>query len=844
MASVSQHIPNYLGCISDQPDELKTPGQVKDALNVFPDVTFGLMKRPALRYLAELDTPLDGEWFDYFRDDPQDGREEYIGKVGENGQVFMWNAIDGSPVEVCYSTTPVFRFPSLSRIDKGDLDCNPSSYPTYLQHTERHQLQFTTVNDFTFIANREKIPTLGPVANDVPSFYEGFVEVRVVAYGRNYTLEFFNEDRSSIGKPNYPSPTSGNNSISADTILDDLKGDIEGLGFTVTKIGNGLYIRRDTAFTIETPEAQLLNVLSPNEEDNESGNISKFTLINDVSQLPLQCKHGFLVKVENSIQNTDDIYLKFRGNFDRDGEGAWEETVRPGLRNTFDDTTMPWQIVREFDDATGDILFVVSPVDWDPRVVGDEQTNPRPSFIAAPDADDNTGTPINKVLFYRNRLTFLSNENVIMSRASDFFNLWIKSALSTSPVDPIDIAVSNTYASYLTDGIVVSTGLILFSEFQQFLLRTENDQLTPDFIKVSTLASYDYNIETKPIQMGTSIGFLSEGGTSSRFYEMTNVFNDAEPDVVEQSKVINRRFPAGLDMIADSRENGLITFAEYDKDYLWCFRYFNTGQNRIQSSWFRWDLIGSVYYHTIIGDRYYVVSEKDGSVYLNVCDLKDRLSAQSLDGQDFDYRVHLDYYNEVPASDISTVKNRKGRVLSSSFPLTIPHFSDKNLVAFSLADDDYRGASVPITADMIDNGTVTLDGDWSVDSLAVGYTYDMQVRLPTFYVQKNEQGAWKSELASSLTVHRLLLSFGSVGLYNTTVERLGKDNYEVEYESTPMDFYEADRIPYLPGKMQYTPIYEKNKNFSVLISSSHPGPATIHSCTWEGDYTSRYYKRG
>ena len=78
--------------------------------------------------------------------------------------------------------------------------------------------------------------------------------------------------------------------------------------------------------------------------------------------------------------------------------------------------------------------------------------------------------------------------------------------------------------------------------------------------------------------MGTSVGFLSEGGTSSRFYEMTNVFNDAEPDVVEQSKVIGRRFPAGLDMIADSRENGLVCFTEYDKDYVWCFRYFNTGQ--------------------------------------------------------------------------------------------------------------------------------------------------------------------------------------------------------------------------------------------------------------------------
>ena len=142
---------------------------------------------------------------------------------------------------------------------------------------------------------------------------------------------------------------------------------------------------------------------------------------------------------------------------------------------------------RQDFDAQGNV-FTVSPIDWEPRLVGDETTNPRPSF--APNSEDETDArPINKILFYRNRLVFLSDENVIMSRASDFFNLWVKSALNIAAVDPIDVAVSNTYASVLTDGVVMSTGLILFSEFQQFLLRTENDVLSPTSIKVSTLSA-------------------------------------------------------------------------------------------------------------------------------------------------------------------------------------------------------------------------------------------------------------------------------------------------------------------------------------------------------------------
>ena len=39
MPSVTQTIPSYTGGLSQQPDELKVPGQVKKAQNVLPDVT-------------------------------------------------------------------------------------------------------------------------------------------------------------------------------------------------------------------------------------------------------------------------------------------------------------------------------------------------------------------------------------------------------------------------------------------------------------------------------------------------------------------------------------------------------------------------------------------------------------------------------------------------------------------------------------------------------------------------------------------------------------------------------------------------------------------------------------
>ena len=48
MTSVTQTIPTLTGGLSQQPDELKIPGQVNVATNVIPDVTHGLLKRPVV----------------------------------------------------------------------------------------------------------------------------------------------------------------------------------------------------------------------------------------------------------------------------------------------------------------------------------------------------------------------------------------------------------------------------------------------------------------------------------------------------------------------------------------------------------------------------------------------------------------------------------------------------------------------------------------------------------------------------------------------------------------------------------------------------------------------------
>ena len=63
MASITQKINSVNGGISQQPDELKIPGQVVSAKNVFPDVTHGLQKRAGSKLLGVLNSVTNGKWF-------------------------------------------------------------------------------------------------------------------------------------------------------------------------------------------------------------------------------------------------------------------------------------------------------------------------------------------------------------------------------------------------------------------------------------------------------------------------------------------------------------------------------------------------------------------------------------------------------------------------------------------------------------------------------------------------------------------------------------------------------------------------------------------------------------
>jgi hypothetical protein len=917
MAGITQTIPNFVGGISEQPDNLKFPGQVKSISNAIPDITNGLFKRPGSQRVGT--SPLTqvqtgGSWFHYFRDETEGS---YIGQIAADGRVRVWRCNDGQLMTTSYT------------VDGTD---HETTIRNYLTTASPENLQTLTINDTTFVTNRDTsnsntlVGTTGTTAS-TPDANFAFIELLRTENGRQYGLNLFNDpsvqtvhratrikiqsdtlDESdgtghcpgigtqvfsidsgtkknlifrinTLGQqgvsPNYsasqngpggsnyrcsynrevvllhggegwqtgdtttvsmegfnytirvedhestqvnanlklirpePTPFDADTAVTADTILAGIVAELPS-GVTGKIIGTGIYLSSASELNVTVLDDDLMRVMQSS--------------VNDVQNLPNQCKHGYIVKVSNSrMADEDDYYLRFNGENNRDGSGSWSECAKPDIALKL--TNMPVVIQR-----TGTTTFTVRQFDYAERRVGDDTTNPMPTFV---------GARINKVLFFRNRLALLSGENVITSRpgtlgAPDFF---IETALTVSASDPIDISAASMFPSELFDGIETNTGLVVFSTNQQFLLASDDTVLNPDTAKLRSISTFNYNKVISPISLGTTIAYVDNSGKFSRFNEMANIRREGEPNIVEVSKVIPTLIPKDIDLLTNSRDNSLVLLGKTNSDTVIGYKYFQVAENRQQASWFTWKFNNPLLYHFIIDDQYFFL---DTDYYLQKIQLIQGDTDPAVVSNDTEFLLHLDNHTTLSGGVYDA------NAVTTTFS-NVSWLSTVSTPNYSLAIIDKNGRFALPT---ISGTSLILTGNWSDSTLptgqaafTVGYLYDYEIKFPTLYPTRVTNNKPVTDVNSSLVLHRIKLHFGKVGSYRTTLNRVGKVSFTDQHESAIVDQTEAADVPYLEEFIKTVPVYERNTNVDIVLKSTHPSPATLHAMSWEGDYSPKFYRR-
>nr|DAL31703.1 MAG TPA_asm: stabilization protein [Caudoviricetes sp.] len=834
MPLISQSISSFKGGVSQQPDIIRFPDQVEELINGFPSEVEGLQKRPPTIHIARLGDSMGNNKVRYHVIN-RDEKEQYILEM-RSGSLRVWD-LQGNAKTVNI---------------KED-----SSYLTVTDPVK--EFRAVTVADYTFILNNTiktaMTDDLSPDTNDGKVLFD----VRGTAYGKTYEIWLNGEFRAGVRLPSGSISWHvryANTQKVAECLYYALIGTQPTSGYwggvVFTQGFDQLAAAADEDFTrIVTSSAGWNRVGVTSEFDVEcinngstlsvrkkDGSDFEYTIedgyarqnfysakdwVSSENKLPNDAPDGFVLRIKGytSGDTSDDYYVKWNAD-----QKTWQETLARGIPYKIDAQTMPHALVREADGT-----FSFKRLEWIDRQTGDEDSNPEPTFITR---------TINDIFFYRNRLGFIADENIILSASADFFNFWFETATSVLDTDAIDVAVSSNKVSILTHAVPFSRELMLFAREGQFVLGSDG-VLTPKSVKVDQVSSFVYNPNVQPINIGNSIYFINDRVnycSLMRFYTIQDVadLRDAE----DCSSHVPRYIPTGITRLSgNSTENVITCLSDSTPNTVYTYKFILVNGNTIQQSWFKWTFgtdDSRVLLADFINANIYMIVSTPSGLFLE----KAELTGNTLDYPDEPVRLFMDRKTEytIPQGNKYSDFNNYTEVSLKDVYGTTP---TEGYTYFLVTPEGYLYK----TSEWDDNGVFRLTGDLRGKKVFVGRQYVLDVTLSRPLIkQNNSQGAVVSEDEGRLMLRYFWFNYSDSGVFNTKVINSLKHK-EYTYTCTSKNLGVSDLLlgvnKVFGGRFKF-PVHELNNEVAIKLYSDNMLPVNIVSGGWEGMYVRRTQK--
>ena len=816
MTAVSQRVANFLGGISQQADEKLFPGQVKDALNCYPDTTLGLIKRPGGKYLGMLanTTPVvsdNNRWFSIFRSET----ERYIADVDSSGNVRVWDMLTGTQKTVTYSAG------------------KETAIKAYLATTAAGQawsstnIKTLTINDFTYLLNTQKVVQ----AQNTPTFNknrQATITVVGVYFATEYKVTIGGSTYSYTTRTDYVTGTPPPEvlPLKLSEVVTGISNAITGGYATKEIIDNTIYLTFSSDTTVSAQagtDGKALRVFQNS--------------VDTFNRLPEQGKHGQVVKIANTSADKDDFYLKFVADNGTSGVGTWEETRSPAVSPGLKPETMPMALIRNSDGTFKVIMLDKSetvntlPLAWEERLVGDDDSNSHPSFVDA---------TIQDLFLFNNRLGFLTEDNVSMSQAGDYYNFYHKTATTQVISDPIDISCSSIKPAILHAVMPIPQGLLLFSRSQQFLMEAENGAWTPATTTIRTLSNYECDPYIQPHDLGSTVMFVSKNQNWSRCFEIFTRGQRESPTVTEATKQVPEWMPNTITHAVGNSQNGLWVGTNKASSYAYLFRYYEEADERKLAAWVRWQLAGNIIHTAIQNDVLYALLS--GSEGYTVCSYPLVLSPSSgglVNSLGNAVDPALDCWRQITttptfATGVTKVYLPTGYNLTKAMRYIVG-------VDTNPANPKHSGLTNAITV-LTDGGGSYFEIPGNVVSkyIYVGYPYTMELTLPRYLYSNGDLGY---DFTGYTTTARMAFYAGLGGAISFQL----KDNTRLEWTDVSgvrvADVYAADTSPFREHFIYKVPIYQRPDNYTMKVTSDNPFPVSLVAMQWEGQYSAGFYRR-
>lgn len=819
MTAVSQRIPSFLGGVSQQADEKLFPGQLKDALNCYPDTTLGMIKRPGGKFLGTLqnltaNSADNAAWFSVFRDD----QEKYIATVSPSGAVRVWDFLTGTEKTVAYQST------SVSGI------ANPTTaIQSYLTATDYRSIKTLTINDFTYIINTEKTVEAKPN----PTWNakrQAVIVIAEVDYDTAFKVTINGTTYTYTSKSDYTNatPPAKIDRIALSEVVDGIFNAIGTIsGVTKAKVDNTIVLTSTVDITV-TSEAGPTGKYLRTFQDS----------VDNFTRLPEQSKHGIVVKVANTSSDKDDFYLKFVADNATSGPGVWEETRAPNVSEGLKSETMPVALIRlangTFKVTTLDGTEVVNslPLAWEPRLVGDDESNSHPSFV---------GKQIQDIFLFNNRLGFLTEDNVSMSQAGDYYNFYHVTATSQVISDPIDLSCASIKPAILNAVTPISQGLLLFSRSQQFLMESEDGSWTPGNVSIRTIANYECDKHIKPADLGATVMFVSKNVSWTRAFEIFTRGQREAPTVTESSLAVPEWIPQSITKATGSSQNSLWVGSDKSSNKLYLFRFYDQGDERKIASWVRWQLPSNVVHTDIQNDILYVVtSGSEGYSVLNHTLVLSPSSDRLVNSLGNAVDPYLDAWYEIQTTP--TFNNQYTKVYIPT------HYNTSKTLRYVVglkkvnpSSELDSGLTQVVTVQSDGGGNYfEIPGDVTGHYIYIGYEYQMELTLPRYKYSAGDNGY---DFTGYTTIARMQFYTGLGGSVYFSLKDRTRQDWTDTAGIQIADTYQADSSPFRDSYIYKVPVHQRPDNFTMKVISNTPFPVSIVAMQWEGQYSPGFYRK-
>lgn len=771
MPLISQSIPNLFNGISQQAAALRLPSQAELQENAYSTIVDGLQKRYPLVHKAALS--LVGDYSTALvRLIRFDVTEKYV------------LIIKGTTIKVF-------------DINGTEKTVNAPDGTTYLASTDSfNNMECITIADYTFIVNKLKTVLMSstPDASETPT---AVVWIKNGVADTDYTVDV-NGNICTYTTNTTSSTYKTTNIASQLTTLINAIG-----GYTATQKGSLIKIVHNSGlnFDFKTSDSWGDQACV-----GFKGTVQKF------GDLPAKFFEDITIEITGESKNKyDSMYVEWIAEAD-DTTGTWKETVSPGLYNDFDATTLPHNLIKNIDGT-----FTFQKATWSPREVGDEFLTPEPSFV---------DRKINQVFFYKNRLGFLSGENIILSRDGEYFNFYPETTSAVLDTDPIDITAASAKVSNLEHAVPFDESLIVLSQQTQFSLNHDK-VLSPKTVSLDVTTEFESSGKAVPVTSGQNMYFPVERKNYSgirEYYVDTDVVTHDAADITAHCP---NYIPANVYLLASSSNEDLILcVSRNEPNVVYVYKYYWNGNEKVQSCWSRW-VFGSD--ATIIGmnifdSEIFFVIQRTDDVYIESMDV----AAGQLDGA-LGYLVLLDRKVELTGSYDS------GTELTT---WTLPYAYDKANAVQVITSDEFgskKGRSLSVSRPS--STTVTAVGDHSAGKCIIGIPYTMRYRLSEQFVKDNSNVSIQS---AKLMMRNLIVSYVDTGYFRVEVSTKYGKTYKYPFTGKVLG-----APSFILGEVQIDtgtfrcPISLSSKEAIIDIVNDSFVPSQFQSAEWEALYTIR-----